>query len=132
MKITIITDILLMYTTVLLYAIPIINTYNSIKTGQIEWLLFNILYLTALTVNLILTFETTWNNRLTTANILLTLSLSIVIIPLGLKPTTPDLLTKVTTYLFPTLYSLITITYNLMHNKNFVKWIKKGTPVYNP
>lgn len=132
MKITIITDILLMYTTVLLYAIPIINTYNSIKTGQIEWLLFNILYLTALTVNLILTFETTWNNRLTTANILLTLSLSIVIIPLGLKPTTPNLLTKVTTYFFPTLYSLITITYNLMHNKNFIKWIKKGTPVYNP
>ncbi|ACJ17215.1 hypothetical protein TON_1725 [Thermococcus onnurineus NA1] len=72
-----------------------------------------------------LTFERTWDNRLTTANILLTISLSLTIIILGLKPTTPDLVTKIVTYSFPALYSLIITTYNLMHNKNFVKAIKK-------
>ena len=89
------------------------------------WRLINTLYITALTINLILTGEKTWNTRITTANILLTISLSLAIIPLGLTPTSPDLLTKIVTYSFPTLYSIIVISYNLRNNMTIVRMVRR-------
>ena len=89
------------------------------------WRLINTLYITALTINLILTGEKTWNTRITTANILLTISLSLAIIPLGLTPTNEDLLTKIITYSFPTLYSIIVISYNLKNNMTIVRMVRR-------
>jgi len=60
-------------------------------------------------------------------NALLSISIGLATIPLGLKPATPDLTTRIVTYTIPALYTLITTTYTLINNENLKNRIKNKT-----
>lgn len=125
MRKTLITDIILMYISLMFYILPLTNIYNSIKIANIEYLLINTLFLTSLTTNIIISQIRTINNKITISNLLLTLTLSLTIIQLGLTPKDSQTITKIITYSIPTLYFTIITIYTLANNENFKKWLKK-------